>query len=44
MLRNGIAIVHEEPWGDRFRSFYFHDPDGHVLEVVPAGMWGGNVE
>ncbi|MCU0354301.1 MAG: VOC family protein [Cytophagales bacterium] len=44
IIRKGIEIIHEEPWGERFKSFYFHDSDGHVLEIVPAGMWGGNVE
>ena len=35
----GIAIIHQEPWGTRYESFYFYDPDGHVLEIVPTGMW-----
>ncbi len=35
----GIAIVHEQPWGKRFHSFYFYDPDGHCLEIVERGMW-----
>ncbi|EMR02918.1 VOC family protein [Cesiribacter andamanensis] len=35
----GIAITHEEEWPNGLRSFYFEDPDGHVLEVVPAGLW-----
>ena len=36
---SGILITHVQPWKDGFTSFYFEDPDGHVLEVVPAGMW-----
>ncbi len=36
----GIAIEHEQQWSDDFFSFYFRDPDGHSLEIVPAGMWG----
>ena len=36
----GIAITHEHTWPSGFKSFYFDDPDGHVLEVVPEGMWG----
>jgi catechol 2,3-dioxygenase-like lactoylglutathione lyase family enzyme len=36
----GIAVIHEEPWKGNYHSFYFHDPDGHVLEIVPEGMWG----
>ena len=35
----GIEIIHEQQWGDHYWSFYFHDPDGHVLEIVPKGMW-----
>jgi catechol 2,3-dioxygenase-like lactoylglutathione lyase family enzyme len=35
----GVEIIHEQEWGDDFNSFYFHDPDGHVLEIVPEGMW-----
>lgn len=34
-----ISIEHEQQWGDEYRSFYFRDPDGHSLEVVPEGMW-----
>ena len=35
----GIAITHEQDWKDGLKSFYFEDPDGHVLEIVPAGIW-----
>ncbi len=35
----GIAIEHEQKWSDDFFSFYFRDPDGHSLEIVPTGMW-----
>lgn len=35
----GIEVIHEQSWGDRYGSFYFHDPDGHVLEIVQPGMW-----
>lgn len=35
----GIPILHEEAWPGNYHSFYFHDPDGHLLEVVPEGMW-----
>jgi len=36
-----IDIIHEASWNKgRFRSCYFHDPDGHVLEIVEPGMWG----
>lgn len=36
---SGIAITHEQQWGGSKHSFYFEDPDGHVLEMVPPGMW-----
>ncbi len=39
--RAGITVIHEATWRGGHRSFYFHDPDGHVLEIVPEGMWGG---
>lgn len=36
-----IPITHSQKWGgERYESFYFEDPDGHVLEIVPEGMWG----
>lgn len=35
----GIDIEHVQDWGDEYQSFYFRDPDGHSLEIVPAGMW-----
>ena len=35
----GILIIHEEPWGNDLKSFYFHDPSGLVLEIVPKGIW-----
>lgn len=36
----GIEISHEATWREGLRSFYFHDPDGHVLEIVEPGIWG----
>lgn len=35
----GIEIEHEQDWSGEYQSFYFRDPDGHSLEIVPAGMW-----
>ena len=34
-----IEITHEQDWKNDLKSFYFEDPDGHVLEIVPAGIW-----
>lgn len=35
----GISITHIQQWKDGLESFYFEDPFGHVLEVVPKGIW-----
>lgn len=40
IVDSSIEIIHEETWSPGIRSFYFHDPDGNVLEIVPKGMWG----
>lgn len=34
-----IPIEQEYDWGGGFLSFYFRDPDQHLLEVVMQGMW-----
>lgn len=35
----GITITHEHTWSSNIKSFYFEDPDGNVLEVVPDELW-----
>lgn len=35
----GITITHEHTWSSQLKSFYFDDPDGNVLEVVPNELW-----
>lgn len=35
----GIEIVHEQSWPNNMKSFYFKDPDGHLIEIVPKGLW-----
>lgn len=35
----GIPILHEHFWKQGIRSFYFHDPDQHLVEIVEAGLW-----
>ena len=35
----GIEITHHQKWPGGYESFYFEDPDGNVLEIVPKGMW-----
>ena len=35
----GIDIEHEHEWPNELKSFYFRDPDNHLLEIVMTGMW-----
>jgi len=35
----GIAIIDSVIWETGQESFYFEDPNGHVLEIVPEGIW-----
>lgn len=35
----GVEIIHEQIWRGKYFSFYFHDPDGHLVEIVQEGMW-----
>lgn len=39
ITRANIKITHEQEWKDGLESFYFEDPFGHVLEIVPMGIW-----
>ena len=34
-----IKILYEQVWKDKLRSFYFNDPDGHLLEIIEEGIW-----
>lgn len=36
----GIPIIDEVTWRSGKRSFYFNDPEGNVLEILPGeGIW-----
>lgn len=35
----GIAILHQHTWKQQLRSFYFHDPDQNLVEVIEEGLW-----
>ncbi|MBL7844049.1 MAG: VOC family protein [Cyclobacteriaceae bacterium] len=36
----GITIIDEVTWQGGSKSFYFEDPEGNVLEIVPdKGVW-----
>lgn len=39
LVNKNIVIEHEHSWPGGFLSFYFRDPDGHLLEIVQPGMW-----
>ena len=40
----GITILHHQVWKDERRSFYFHDPDENLVEVIEEGLWEADVE
>jgi catechol-2,3-dioxygenase len=40
-ISKGVNILHEATWKSGGKSFYFHDPEGHVLEIVEEGIWEG---
>lgn len=40
----GITILHQQQWKDNLRSFYFHDPDNNLLEIIEEGLWEADVE
>ena len=37
-----IVIKDKVIWGTGQESFYFDDPGGNVVEIVPEGMWDQN--
>ncbi|MCW5910596.1 MAG: VOC family protein [Cyclobacteriaceae bacterium] len=39
LQQKGITITACVSWPNGLESFYFNDPAGHVLEIVPAGLW-----
>ncbi len=36
----GVKIIDRLVWQNGQESFYFEDPVGNVLEIVPLGVWG----
>ena len=36
---SGINILHEHIWKNGLQSFYFHDPDNNLLEIIEQGLW-----
>jgi catechol 2,3-dioxygenase-like lactoylglutathione lyase family enzyme len=40
IVAKGIEIIDEITWGSGKKSFYFNDPEGNVLEILPGeGIW-----
>jgi len=39
VLEAGIEIEQEVDWNIGMLSFYFRDPDNHLVEIVQAGFW-----
>jgi catechol 2,3-dioxygenase-like lactoylglutathione lyase family enzyme len=35
----GIPILHQHTWKGVLRSFYFHDPDNNLVEIIEEGLW-----
>jgi len=35
----GVPVLQEETWPAGGRSFYFHDPDGNLLEIEDRDFW-----
>jgi catechol 2,3-dioxygenase-like lactoylglutathione lyase family enzyme len=35
----GVKVLHEHSWKNRRRSFYFHDPDENLVEIIEQGLW-----
>ena len=35
----GIKIIDKVIWESGQESFYFEDPGGNILEIVPEGVW-----
>jgi catechol 2,3-dioxygenase-like lactoylglutathione lyase family enzyme len=39
LKQSGIEILHEHQWPAGLHSFYFHDPDKNVVEIIEEGIW-----
>lgn len=39
IMKSGITIIDELTWKNGQESFYFHDPIGNIVEIVPEGVW-----
>jgi catechol 2,3-dioxygenase-like lactoylglutathione lyase family enzyme len=39
LLREGVEITHEHDWDGGYRSLYFTDPAGNLLEIADGDLW-----
>ena len=39
ILKKGIQIIDALVWRNGQESFYFNDPIGNVIEIMPEGVW-----
>jgi catechol 2,3-dioxygenase-like lactoylglutathione lyase family enzyme len=39
ILKLGVVIIDTLVWRNGQESFYFNDPFGNVVEIVPEGVW-----
>lgn len=39
LARHRVEVLSEVAWQRGGRSLYFHDPDGHLLELATPGVW-----
>ena len=39
ILNSGLTIIDQLTWKNGQESFYFNDPIGNVVEIVPEGVW-----
>jgi len=38
-LEHGVPVIEKKQWDRGGASLYFHDPDGHLLELATPGIW-----
>jgi catechol-2,3-dioxygenase len=39
LAKHEVPIISETRWRRGGTSLYFHDPDGHVVELATPGLW-----
>ena len=39
LVEHGVAVIEKKRWDRGGTSLYFHDPDGHLLELATPGVW-----